>query len=305
MALIIDERQLKRLKESKRRSRRGRAVKPSAKTEIKMRRRMDDLWREVLGPTAEKIKLMVRNNASASEIANVIELALTKAEFDYGVQMDDIVTQWQMGVDSESSKAIRKGLSASLSVDISALVDEPAIKETIAIGSTEAAGLIKSIPGEYLGQIARAVTENFAGIPLTNDRSLLEQILEIGKVSRNRAQLIARDQTSKLTSAVNQQRQMDIGISIYIWRTSKDQRVVGNPAGLYPTGNKKHGDHFSMEGKYCRWDDNTVYSDDKGKTWKKRKAGMPKSIPGWDIQCRCVAIAVIDIDQILKHAQRL
>lgn len=305
MALIIDEKQILRLEASKRKRRRGRAVKASAKAERMMRRRMSALWKQVLTPVAEKIKQMVRDDVPLSDIADEIERALFKAEFQYDVEMEDIVTQWQMGVDDDSRKALRKGLSESLAIDVSAVVDTPAIKDAIAGGSMDASQLIKSVPGDYLGQVARAVTNNFAGIPLPEGRSLLQQIIKIGKVSKNRAQLIARDQTSKLTAVVNQTRQISIGVSMYIWRTAKDSHVVGNPSGIYPVGSKAHGDHYVMEGVYCKWDDNTVYSTDKGKTWKKRKSEMPKSIPGWEIQCRCFAEPVIDLDEILKNVQRL
>lgn len=303
MPLIIDEKQLLRLEASKRRRRRGRSVKPSAKQRRKLEKRTTDLWNRVLKPTEAKVKQMVRDKASASEIAQVLQFALDRAEFEYGVHTDDIVNSWMENVDTESRVAFRKGLVGSMGVDISAMVDIPEIAETLSLGSMEAAGLIKSIPGEYLGQIAKAVTDNFAGISLPDNRSLLQQIMEVSKSSKKRAQLIARDQTSKLTSAVNKTRQSSIGVSMYIWHNMKDERVVGNPGGLYPKGNKAHGNHWIMEGVHCRWDDNTVYSADKGKTWKKRKSEMPESIPGWEIQCRCFAEPVIDLDEILKYSQ--
>lgn len=304
MALIIDERQIKRLDDSKRKQRRGRAVKASKREERAMQKKMAALWENVLRPTANRIKQMVRDGAGATEIADVIETALYAAEFQYDVATDDIITQWQMGVGAESRQALQKGLSQSLAVDISALVDIPEIAETISLGSIEASKLIKSIPGEYLGQVAKAVTDNYLGIPMTDDRSLLQQIMEIGKVSKNRATLIARDQTSKLTAAVNQTRQTSIGISMYIWRNMRDKRVVGNPGGFYPKGSKSHGNHWAMEGMYCKWNDHTVYSKNKGKSWKKRARDMPKAIPGAEIQCRCFAEPVIDIAQILKHTNR-
>jgi uncharacterized protein with gpF-like domain len=124
-------------------------------------------------------------------------------------------------------------------------------------------------------------------------------------VSKNRAKLIARDQTSKLTGLVNQTRQQSIGIEAYIWRTVKDQRVVGNPGGKYPEGNKAHGDHHMMEGVWCKWDDPTVFSRDGGKTWIKRPAQAPKSSPGQDIQCRCHAEPVIDTKKIMECVKSL
>lgn len=302
MALILDEQQIRRLHRSKIKRRRGRAVKVSAKVDLKFRRAMSALWREILLPTAAQVKEMVRANAPASEIASVIERALASAEANYDIQADDLVTQWQMGIDSESRKALRKGLSHSLGVDVSALVDTPQISEAMSLGSTEASRLIKRIPGDYLHQVSQAVSDNFAGVPQPDNRSLLEQIIHIGKVSKKRAHLIARDQTSKLTSTINKTRQTSIGISTYIWRHANDTRVVGKPGGVYPEGSKLHRNHWIMGGLYCQWADNTVYSRDKGNTWLKRKPEMARSIPGWEIQCRCYAEPVIDIDAILKYS---
>ena len=305
MPVIIDERQLERLASKKRRDRKGKSVKPSPKEERALMRKMSDLWVRVLLPTAEKLKQMVKDEASPQQLADVIQLALDRAEFEYDVQADDIVYRWKLAVDKESRAAMQKGLSKSLAVDVSAIIDEPIVADALAVGSMDAASLIKSIPGQYLGDIARSVSDNFSGTPLPEGRSLLEQIQHIGDVSQRRAELIARDQSSKLTGMINQARQTSIGIDMYIWRTSKDERVTGKPGGKWPKGNKAHGNHYAMENKYCKWNDPTVYSTDKGKTWKKRRSDMPKSHPGQDINCRCHAEPVINIDKILEKAQRL
>lgn len=305
MPIILDERQIKRLEASKRRRRRGRAIKASKKQERLMRKRMSALWDEVLRPTAERLKQMARDGAPATEMAEFIDSATNQAEFFYGVNTEDLITQWEMGVDKESRQALRQALSRTLEVDVTALVDDPAIADTMRLRSKQAADLIVSIPSDYLEQVNRAVLDNHAGIPFPDDRSLLQEIMHIGKVSKKRATLIARDQTQKLSASIDKTRQEEIGIKMYVWRTAEDQRVVGNPSGLFPKGNSRHGDHYAMSKVYCSWSDNTVYSKDKGNTWLKRKPEMPKTIPGWDIQCRCYASPVIDLDEILANATPL
>jgi uncharacterized protein with gpF-like domain len=113
-----------------------------------------------------------------------------------------------------------------------------------------------------------------------------------------RAELIARDQTLKLYADIGEKRQTGAGLKLYIWRTLLDERVVGNPNGKYPNPTEKHGDHYEMEGKVCRWDNSNVYADsvedaivDK---WKERTAEMPKDTPGKDINCRCYASPVFE-----------
>ena len=104
-------------------------------------------------------------------------------------------------------------------------------------------------------------------------------------ISYRRARIIARDQTAKLNSALTQGRMADAGIETYIWSTSEDERVRGNPTGLYP---KALPSHYVMNGKVCRWDDPTVWLENG--EWVKRAGDAPYLHPGMDIMCRCVAI---------------
>ena len=79
---------------------------------------------------------------------------------------------------------------------------------------------------------------------------------------------------------VTQARMRSIGLELYVWSTSGDEKV--RPS------------HKLMDGLLCRWDDATVYREDGGKTWKPRPAGAVRLHPGMDIQCRCVALAYFD-----------
>jgi hypothetical protein len=62
------------------------------------------------------------------------------------------------------------------------------------------------------------------------------------------------------------------GVTKYVWVTMKDNRVVGNPAGLYPIGTEEHGDHWDRDGKVFEWDE-------------PPHDGHPGESPG----CRCLA----------------
>jgi SPP1 gp7 family putative phage head morphogenesis protein len=90
-----------------------------------------------------------------------------------------------------------------------------------------------------------------------------QRLLERGSVWDSRAELIARDQTLKLNGAITQTRQENAGISRYTWSTSLDERV--------------RPEHAVLEGQVFDWN-------------------APPSVghPGWDYQCRCVAIPVIE-----------
>lgn len=283
MPLIPSAKEIARA--AKRRVKRGKPVKPSRAEEVRLRRAMNNLWRDVLLPATDRIKQLVRDKVSPSEIAEEIERSLRAADAGYGRDVSGIVDRWTLAVDRDVQNALHRTMQDALGVDILPVLQQPAVANALDLAGTQAVMLIKTIPQEYLGKVAEAVADNFAGRPLLEGRSLLQQIQHVGGVSQRRARLIARDQTSKLTAALNQHRQQAIGIETYYWRTVKDQRVVGNPSGVSPVGNDKHGDHYHMAGKLFRWDDPTVYSDDHGKTWRKRPATWSKRTPGEDIQC--------------------
>ncbi len=110
-----------------------------------------------------------------------------------------------------------------------------------------------------------------------------DRIQERMNVVRSRAELIARDQTLKLYGQIQEERQTQAGIEEYTWSTSLDERVRGNPSGIYP---KSHGNHWKLEGRTFRWDDPPVVDEKTGR----------KEHPGGDFQCRCAAIPVLSDD---------
>jgi uncharacterized protein with gpF-like domain len=107
---------------------------------------------------------------------------------------------------------------------------------------------------------------------------------------------IARNEVATINSQINQKRLQQLGLDLYIWRTSDDERVRGNPSGKYPKARPRHD---TMDGKVCRWDDPTVYADSiadaKAGKWKKRSGiNGPEQHPGEPILCRCIAEPVVE-----------
>lgn len=96
-------------------------------------------------------------------------------------------------------------------------------------------------------------------------------------LSNKHCKLLARDQIGKLTGQVEQAQMQEIGLELYVWDTSMDDRVRES--------------HALMQGLLCRWDDASVCSYDGGKTWEPRPAGAIDLHPGQDIQCRCSALS--------------
>jgi len=160
---------------------------------------------------------------------------------------------------------------------VNTLQYEPWLNDSLKSFSRENVELIKSIKDKSLTDIETLSQRSLR----TGKRheEIAKQIQEQYQTTKARAKLIARDQVSKLNGQLTQLRQQDLGISQYKFQTSGDERVRRS--------------HAAMDGKLCRWDNSTVYSDDDGKTWKSRTSIWGVELhPGQDFQCRCWAFAV-------------
>ena len=67
------------------------------------------------------------------------------------------------------------------------------------------------------------------------------EIMKAGQVTQSRAANIARNEIKNLTSQLNTRRSVNAGFDIYEWQNSGDERVRGNPGGLYPNAKPSSG----------------------------------------------------------------
>jgi SPP1 gp7 family putative phage head morphogenesis protein len=169
-------------------------------------------------------------------------------------------------------KRLASEIERSIGIDVSGLL----LAQGPLLGAMQKATLanvelIKSIPDQYLDRVYETVTGAWSqGLRW---ESMVEQIQEDGDVTENRAKLIARDQTSKMNAAFSQERMEGVGIERYEWSTSQDERVRES--------------HADMDGKVCDWDDPP---DVDGENVH----------PGEAINCRCVAIPVVDMEEVAE-----
>jgi SPP1 gp7 family putative phage head morphogenesis protein len=205
-----------------------------------------------------------------------VRLLITNAGFDISEQNNK---QWQK---------FNKQL-----LGIEFVVTEPWETAVIEAWGQNNFELIKSLSDEFIKKVNLLVSEG-----VQTGRTWDVIMRDIGKMTKNmsksRAELIARDQIGKLHGMTSQRRQEDAGIDKYIWLTVGDERVRSK--------------HKTLNGKVCRWDNPNVYSDDNGKTWKRRTTNMTKVHPGIDIQCRCSALPFFDdiieeTDKIIKEEE--
>lgn len=188
---------------------------------------------------------------------------LRRAYVDVDRNAQIIANSFVTNTSSVNKRRFYQSIEGAVGVDLQSIVQSEGLDNVLLSSTRENVSLIKSIPEEYFKKIEGIV---FRGtITGTKAGSMISQITAIGHSTTKRAKLIARDQTSKLNSALNEQRQRNLGIEEYIWRTAGDDRVRDN--------------HKSKNGQVFRWDN------------------PPKDTghPGQDIQCRCVAQPIIKL----------
>lgn len=170
-------------------------------------------------------------------------------------------------------KEFAKQFSAVLGIDLTTI--EPWLPTEIKAFTRENVSLIKSIPDQYFDKVEQTIIRNVRAGALQPD--IEKEIQRIYDVSESRAALIARDQTAKFNGTLTQLRQQSVGVKKYRWSTSLDERVRGNPSGLYP---KATPSHFDRE--------NLIYS------WDSPPDG---GHPGQDFSCRCQALPIFDDEE--------
>jgi len=124
--------------------------------------------------------------------------------------------------------------------------------------------LIKDIPFKTSNQIAELTRKSL--IDGTNLTDVTNEIFDImserTSVQESRAKLIARDQVSKLNGQLTMERQTDLGVESYVWRTVGDERV--------------RDEHDDNDGETFSWDSPPATGH-----------------PGEDYQCRCWAEPIL------------
>jgi len=143
----------------------------------------------------------------------------------------------------------------------------PAMRDVLNATIGENVALIKSIPQQYLKNVEVQVMQS---VKAGRDLGPLAKSLEKNfGVTKRRAQLIARDQNNKATSAMNRARQEELGITTALW--------VHSGGGKHPRPT-----HKANSGK--PYEVSKGWYDPDVKQWIH---------PGELINCRCVSRAVI------------
>lgn len=225
-------------------------------------KRMEQDVKEQILPLLKTLEAEYVNDAYARTLEEAFN-RLRRAYEDIDRNARIVANSFAEDVNNTNKQRFYKAMEGAIGIDLNNVLQNEGLEDIMFATTRENVALIKTIPAEYFKKIEGIV---FRGTMQGNTAgSMIDKIRETGNVTKNRARLIARDQTSKINSALNQQRSQNLGVEEYVWRTAGDERVRDS--------------HKSKNGKVFRWD------------------SPPKDTghPGQDIQCRCVAQAIIKV----------
>lgn len=112
-----------------------------------------------------------------------------------------------------------------------------------------------------------------------NKKSLIEMFVSEWGVTQNKANFLARQETSLFLSKLRRERSLEVGINKYRWSTSQDERV--RPAT--PAAVRSGENHRRLHGKIFEYGNPPIVNVKTGR----------RAEPGEDFNCRCVAIPVL------------
>ncbi|MFY2819720.1 minor capsid protein [Achromobacter xylosoxidans] len=152
-----------------------------------------------------------------------------------------------------------------------------ALYDKVLASTAENVALIKSIPAQF--------QERIQGIVLRSIQSggqgagqIFDEIQSLNQVTRNRAKLIAVDQTRKITSAMNEERMKAAGVKQVQW--------IHSSGGAEPRSL-----HVKYDGEIFDLDKPPIIDE------KTKQTGWPGMLPN----CRCRLAPVLDFSKYLSE----
>ena len=244
-------------------------MKAPKNPEVKYRAQLNGLSLKLRKQTNQYIVPLLRQlqpeyvgDAYAKTLSEVFE-RLRRGYVDINENAKIVSASFVNNTNTVNKRQFYSSMENAVGINLQSIIQNEALEDILVATTSENVALIRSIPEEYFKKLETIV---FTGTTQGNNAgSMISEIQKLGHSTTKRAKLIARDQTSKLNSALNQKRQTNLGVEEYIWRTAGDGRVREN--------------HASKNGKIFRWD---TPPKDTGP-------------PGQDIQCRCVAQPIIPV----------
>lgn len=173
-------------------------------------------------------------------------------------ELDDVAAQ----TDTLSREQWQMQAKAAVGINLTA---DPNVSPLLTSFRDQGVGLIRSLGREKIARV-RSILDDTAGDRVED---IAARIREETQATPARASLIARDQVLKLNNGVTQERHKAAGVTEYVWRTSRDERVRSR--------------HKALEGTTQSYDTPPVVDLRTGR----------RAHPGGDYSCRCTAEPII------------
>jgi SPP1 gp7 family putative phage head morphogenesis protein len=210
----------------------------------------------------------ILDNANSMPIADSpddlqarLDAAQSEAERLF-ILLDAALRDWGVRVERWQREKWRGAVLSATGVDIATLIGPEDMRETVGTYLRWNSELVRDISAQARQRISNAV---FSGLQnRTPVREVAKSIREATGMARARAQRVAADQLSKITSSLADERRREAGIDQWKWRHSGKLHA--------------RAEHLARNGK--------VYSEDDA----------PQDRPGQLPYCGCRAQAVLVLD---------
>lgn len=184
---------------------------------------------------------------------------------------EGLATSYAEKTEYQNDKNITRQIEKQLGIAISLPESELANVDDWIAENTQ---LIQNLQTEYLNRIQESIRTGFR--ESRTSRQIAKDIQKATGITWRRAQLIAVNEVGNLNAQINKERNEELGIDKAEWISSRDERVRGNPGGLYPDARPSH---WANDGKIFKWSE-----------------GLNGELPGQPIRCRCFGRSIIELD---------
>lgn len=219
--------------------------------------------------TAQDAAMDISFTAAASKLMRLLTAKFTALFTDRAGGLAEALSK---GISDSAARSLGESLKkVSGGVTLKTDVVSGKVAEVTKAGVRDNVALIKSIPADYFQKIQGDVMRS-----IQTGRGMADLVPAIeahGHSTRKRAELIARDQTSKATTAINRARMDGLGIKKFEW--------------LHSGGGKEPRKlHQDLSGKIFDLADPPVIDERTGE----------RGLPGQLINCRCRMVPVISFE---------
>lgn len=233
--------------------------KPSRKAERDYKRALRTLIVEAARYTKTAVAPSVTSNTTTTVALDGLKTVVARIVPDVAAIVSKLLAREEVRHRADWVREVKR----STGIDLGAQLARDDIQDEFAAMVRKNVSLITSLGDDIKARVERVVLD--AVISGMRPTALAETLRDEFGILDRRAQLIARDQTAKASSSLNELRQDQAGITHYRWSGVLD--------------NRERESHRAQEGKIFAW---AVPPEGTGH-------------PGAEINCRCIAISHIDL----------